>query len=135
MTRLMTTALIAALALPGAAVAKSNGTGHAKGNAHNAPGHASACPPGLAKKDPACVPPGLAKSDPRDDGPRDRVIRIGDRIDSDLIGTRYIILPEPARYGLDPRYAYYRHDGNLYRVDESTREVLALIGAVSSILN
>ncbi len=46
----------------------------------------------------------------------------------------YIILRDPKRYRLDPRYTYYRSHGYLYRVDPETRKVLNLIGAVADIL-
>ena len=132
MTRLMMTALAATLILPGAAMAKQpHNTGHV------VQAKAGGCPPGLAKKSPACVPPGLAKKQgqaPRD-ADRDVVIHVGDHIDPGYIGTRYIVVNDPTRYGLDPRYSYYRYDNNVYRVDQETREVLALIGAVSAILN
>lgn len=137
MNRLIITALAATLILPGAAMAKQpNGVTHGPVVQAKAGG----CPPGLAKKSPACVPPGLAKKQHQggdrvrhDD--RDIHIRVGDRIDPHYVGTRYIVVNDPTRYGLDPRYSYYRYDNNVYRVDQETREVLALIGAVSAILN
>ena len=131
MKRLVITALAATLALPIAAQAKND---HGpKGNAHGQ--HASACPPGLAKKDPACVPPGLAKKAYRDSDDHHAHVRVGEVLDPAYIGSRYIVVTDPDRYGLDPRYSYYRIDDNLYRVNQDTREVLALIGAVSAILN
>lgn len=63
MTRLIILALAASLVLPGAAMAKGP-----KG-----------CPPGLAKKEPACVPPGQAKKGLRYDEDYAR----GDRYDDD----------------------------------------------------
>lgn len=74
--------MIAALSLPGAAMAKG-------------PKH---CPPGLAKKTPACVPPGQAKKGARYDDDRydrDHVRDRGDRYtddrydDDDWYGDRY----------------------------------------------
>ncbi|WP_339112350.1 excinuclease ABC subunit A [Thioclava sp. GXIMD2076] len=53
----------------------------------------------------------------------------GERIDRD-----YVVINDPRRYGLDPRYTYYRSYDQVYRVDK-TGQMLALIGAVSSILN
>ncbi|WP_417605027.1 excinuclease ABC subunit A [Primorskyibacter flagellatus] len=91
-----------------------------------------ACPPGLAKKSPACVPPGLAKKQGIRDDDHDRyhyrvgeVVRRGD----------YIIIREPGRYGLDPSDTYYRVGDQVLRVDRETREVLDLIGAVAAILD
>ncbi|MDW4496781.1 excinuclease ABC subunit A [Sulfitobacter sp. D35] len=88
------------------------------------------CPPGLAKKAVPCVPPGQAKkAQPRVDYDGYRYGR-GDVIDRD-----YVILANPDRYGLNPRDTYYRSGGYIYRVDEDTRKVLDLIGAVNAILN
>ena len=154
MKRLLMTAMAVAVALPVAATAnpgKGNGNGH--GNAKKMhkqveravrndrddrvrlqPQYASSCPPGLAKKSPACVPPGQAKKMIRDDD-HHHVINIGQRLDSDYYGSRYILVQDPGRYGLDPYGTFYRIDGNVYRVDRETQEVLALLGAVSAILN
>lgn len=80
------------------------------------------CPPGLAKKSPACVPPGQAKNYER--------FRVGDRLTGD-----YILIRDPGRYGLDRRGTYYRADGYVIRVDRETREILDLIGAIDAVLN
>lgn len=120
LTLLLSAALLTVPALSHASPGNGKGNGNAK--VHAAPGQTAACPPGLAKKSPACVPPGLAKK---------AYPQVGDRIDPDS----YILIREPSRYGLDPYYAYYRIDDQVVRVDEETREVLALIGAVSAILN
>lgn len=100
------------------------------------------CPPGLAKKNAACMPPGQAKKmdirrDHDHDRDRDReevrVIhhyQVGDRYDGDRI-----IIRDPSRYGLSPAYTYYRNDDIIYRVDPETRQVLNVIGAISSLLN
>ncbi len=49
------------------------------------------CPPGLAKKSPACVPPGQAKKGARADDryERDRTHRDADRNDDDYVYDRY----------------------------------------------
>lgn len=78
-----------------------------------------ACPPGLARKDPPCIPPGQARQG------REPVYLSGD----------YILLENPARFGLDPAHSYGSADGMIYRIDRETREVLALIGAISDVLN
>ena len=103
---LIFTLTIAALSLPGAAIAKS-------------PKH---CPPGLAKKNPACVPPGQAKKGVRyddkytddryehDDDYGDRYdrIRVGDRVV--LNGDEYtVVRAEDGRVVL-------RRDDRLYRL-------------------
>lgn len=75
------------------------------------------CPPGLAKKSPACVPPGQAKK-----------FHKGDR----LTGN-YIRIDAPEHYGLDPEMTYYRVGDQVYRVDRETREVLDVIGALAAL--
>lgn len=80
------------------------------------PTEVTTCAPGLAKKSPACVPPGHAKLPER------------------KLTRDYVLVQKPERYGLDPRYSYYRYDGQVYRVDRETREILDLIGAVTAIL-
>lgn len=85
------------------------------------------CPPGLAKKSPACVPPGQAKK---------HVYRLdrGDRIDDyDYRWLRY-----PDDYGLPhlPRgQRYYVVDGNIYRVDQDTYEILDFVRALGALLD
>lgn len=121
MTRMTLLLSAALLTIPMLSEAKST-NGHGNWKAQGASGEVAACPPGLAKKTPACVPPGLAKKGHP---------QVGDR----LIDGAYVVIRDPARYGLDPHGTYYRGDGYVYRVDEETREVLALIGAVAAILN
>lgn len=88
--------------------------------AYGAPGNGHGCPPGLAKKDNGCLPPGQAK----------KIYGTGERLDGE-----YIIIDRPDRFDLDRDGTYYRVGDYVYRVDRETREVLALIGAVSAILN
>ncbi|WP_228028684.1 excinuclease ABC subunit A [Donghicola mangrovi] len=91
------------------------------------------CPPGLAKKDPACVPPGQAKKmynhdrDDHDDR-HDGTYRRGDHID------RYDRLTDAERYGLRDG-SYVVSNGYVYRINSNTGEVLAVIGALQSLLN
>jgi len=86
-----------------------------------------ACPPGLAKKSPACVPPGQARK-------AYRGIDVGDHIgDRDRHLIRY-----PDRYGLRPLRAgerYFVVDGNILRVDERSFEVLDFIRATAELLD
>ena len=65
-------------------------------NHADAAGKGSKCPPGLAKKTPACVPPGLAKKGVT---AVDRGYDIGDRIPD----TEYVILAEGDRVIFDGR--------------------------------
>lgn len=83
------------------------------------------CPPGLAKKTPACVPPGQAN--------KGFPYHVGDRIDTvDL--DRYVIVQDPGRYGLDPYGTYYRADDYVVQVDRESRELMALVGLATAIL-
>lgn len=84
------------------------------------------CPPGLAKKSPACVPPGLAKTAHPE---------VGDVLEEDGFLSRYILVRDPGYYGLDPYGTYYRIDGQVFQVDRTTQTVLALIGSASRVLN
>lgn len=75
------------------------------------------CPPGLAKKSPACIPPGQVG--------KGTILRPG----------TYDILDRPWRYGLDRNKSYARFGDIIVELNEDTREVLDLIGAVDAILN
>jgi len=83
------------------------------------------CPPGLAKKSPACVPPGLAKK-----GVTDREWRRGDRVaDHD-----YVVIRDWDRYRLDPPSRgeqYIRIADSLLKVDRDTLEVITFIGVIA----
>ena len=131
-----------ALALPVAAKDKTHGQGAVPA--------AAGCPPGLARKSPACLPPGLAKrpyghddrTDRRTSGDHYDGFRYNDRYDNvyryrigDRLSGDYILIPAPAQYGLDPNGTYYRADGGVYQVNGDTMEVLAVIGLVSRLLN
>ena len=82
----------------------------------------SFCPPGLAKKSPACVPPGQAK-------------KLGYYGVGDVVPGGYVVIADPWRYGLDPRFSYVRVGDHLLRVDPETRKVINVIGAVAALLN
>ncbi|WP_425070891.1 excinuclease ABC subunit A [Sagittula sp. S175] len=127
MIRLLTAAAVAAaLTSPMMATAAGNGHGPA---AHQPNG----CPPGLAKKSPACVPPGQTNSGRANKtAPQDTtfIYAPGDRI------TRnYIVLDNPAHYGLNPDGAYYRVGDQVYQIDRHTKEVLDVIGAIAALAN
>ncbi|MCV2870467.1 excinuclease ABC subunit A [Defluviimonas sp. WL0002] len=82
------------------------------------------CPPGLAKKDPACVPPGLARKD----------WHRGDYVgDYDYHRIRY-----PDRYGLPPLRSGQRYlivDDQILVVNEDTYTIVTVLRAVSAILD
>ena len=127
-------------AMPMAAIAKDKGNGNGNGNGHgargkvvqhvnvrqhthNAPVYGVHCPPGLAKKSPACVPPGQAK----------KGLVVGDHVNLDLVH----IITRPGLYGLgEPsagRYAIV--DGRLLRIDSQTGQILSFIRLVDAILD
>ena len=86
------------------------------------------CPPGLAKKDPACVPPGQARKAAGDG------FVVGDVLD---LGTIHII-NQPSLYGLGRppngnRYAIVA--GSLVRIDSETGRLLSIIRLVDAILD
>jgi hypothetical protein len=86
------------------------------------------CPPGLAKKSPACVPPGQAKKR------RYRYPERGDRIDR----YDYSWLRDYDRYDLPrlPRgQRYYVVGDRIYRVNQDTYEILDFVRAFSALLN
>lgn len=132
----------APLLIAAAAVAAAPALAEPKGHGNKWKGHhgqsASFCPPGLAKKGNGCQPPGHAKKDryhddyrdARDDD-RDYRYRVGDRI---VDYGDLVLIRDPGRYGLDPRWTYYRTADHVIRVDRDTNQVLALVGLVSAIL-
>lgn len=46
-------------------------------------------------------------------------------------------LPDPKAYGLKEQRgaSYFKKDGQVYRIDNQTREILAVVGAVADLLN
>lgn len=82
-----------------------------------------ACPPGLARKSPACLPPGQARK-----GLVGRIVEWND----------VHLIRKPGLYGLaqapdGQRYAIV--DGRLVRIDAGTAKVLSVIRAVDAILD
>lgn len=140
-------ALAASMAVAMPALADSgHGKGHDKGHGkkwskheqqhvrrdddryHGGPVYARNCPPGLAKKTPACVPPGqVGKSYPGDGWRVGDVFRVGD----------YRVIRDPRLYDLQMRdnWRYYRDGDRAYRVDSSTQKILAVINLVNAFSN
>ena len=106
----------------------TNGNKHAYGNENHGQGSrygygVGGCPPGLAKKTPACVPPGQAK----------KLFNVGQRVPRGYKGyTPLGQIPSDLRrqYGLggDNRYIY--RDNTLYRVDPKTAVVEQVLNAI-----
>jgi hypothetical protein len=81
------------------------------------------CPPGLAKKTPACQPPGQAK----------RKFREGQRLSSNYrYYTPYGDIPMVLRnrYDLDDDYRYIYRNNVIYTVDPRTRLITSIINAI-----
>ncbi|OWU83884.1 hypothetical protein ATO6_15820 [Oceanicola sp. 22II-s10i] len=139
MQRVIAATAIALMMVPGAVAAKDKGHGKGHGKRHQVErSYQEAnrfCPPGLAKKSPACVPPGQAKKhDSRRDRDEDRHhhrYRAGDRI---IDYNDLVLIRDPGRYALDPYGTYYRSGDYVIRVDRQTNEVLSLIGLATAIL-
>ncbi|MBJ3761846.1 hypothetical protein ILP92_03670 [Maribius pontilimi] len=128
MNRIVTATLALALAAAPALAGNHKSNGH-KGNGGNKHGNfqaAQGCPPGLAKKSPACVPPGLAKKGVRRD------YRIGDTLDRDFDRWR-----DYERYGvrLNDGERFYRRDDMIYRVQRDSREILDILRLADLVLN
>ncbi|TRW97245.1 RcnB family protein [Paracoccus sp. M683] len=144
--RLMTAALLGVtmIVAPVSSFAKENNQGNGRGHDRDRdvrvevrdgqilraqrPIVVANCPPGLAKKSPACVPPGQARR-----GGNNGIV-IGDVLDLDDIH----VITQPGLYGLgDPprgnRYAII--DGQLVRVDSDTGRLLSFIRLVNAILD
>lgn len=90
-----------------------------------------ACPPGLAKKDPACVPPGqVGKS-----WTPDRVYIEGDRIRGD-----YVIIPETewdelSLAPIEDDTVYVVIDNQIVRIKQSNLVVIEPIRILENVLN
>lgn len=110
----------------GSALAEGKGKGHQKKpKAHHG---AQFCPPGLAKKSPACIPPGQAKDKQRSDDDEDNILRdpslryrIGDLARDDCEIVPY------TRYQSLPAGTYCRTDDRLLRIDPQTRAILTIL--------
>lgn len=136
---LLTAALAATLGttLPAAADGRGNRhgdhRGEHRGNDHRGNDHRGGniryahCPPGLAKKSPACVPPGQARQQGYYGYRRGDIIRRGD----------VIVLRDPGRYELEQRrgWDYYRDDNRIYRVDRNTQRILAVMNLIQAFSN
>lgn len=98
----------------------AEGRGHAAQTAH--------CPPGLAKKSPACVPPGLAYRTADIQDWRDR-LDIGERVDQvqwlDLQDYSLPILPYGQRYAVI--------DNVVVIVDRQSLTVLSLVNLLANL--
>ena len=120
-----------ALAKPG----KGHGNAHGKGQSALVHGDHSkgslygyglgGCPPGLAKKTPACVPPGQAK----------QLFNVGQRVPfgyNGLLGYDALPYDIRSRYaaGIDPYSRYIYRDDYLYRVDPRTMVVSEILRTI-----
>lgn len=125
---MLKTSIIATLvSLTLSAVAASAGTIKSKGLSYFGPVITSKCPPGLAKKSPACIPPGQARKIYPDYRPR---YDAGDRIYDE-----YRIIRDLDRYGLREGYLYYLVGREVFRISPETGRVIAFIGLADALLN
>ena len=131
--------MIKALCIPLTVLALSAGSALADGKGHGDKGHSKKpkahhstqfCPPGLAKKSPACIPPGQAKKrvydndddyDYDDDGRRVIYYRVGDVVRDDCTVVPY------TRYRSLPAGTYCRYEDRLLQIDPETRAVLTIL--------
>lgn len=98
------------------------------------------CPPGLAKKSPACVPPGQAKKrvTRTDETSRDvTAVHREEEEDDDprYVTSDYIRLEDPTHYDLDPDRTYYRLDDDIYQVDGDTGEILNFVASLATLVD
>ena len=91
-----------------------------------APAQAQDCPPGLAKKSPACVPPGLAK-------------KAGDKLErGDILPGGYDPIHDRYRHRLPPLgpgEEYYRMGDRILRVDAGTKRILDIVALTASLVD
>ena len=140
--------MIKALCIPLTVLALSAGSALADGKGHGDKGHSKKpkahhatqfCPPGLAKKSPACIPPGQAKKygydddedrygrDDRYDGDGRRLYyRLGDVVRDDCTIVPY------TRYRSLPVGTYCRYEERLMRIDPETRASLTILDILSN---
>ena len=115
-----------------AALADGKGDGN-KGHGKKPKAHhaTQSCPPGLAKKSPACIPPGQAKKMGHDNGDNDdgdHVIyyRVGDVARDDCLVVPY------TRYQSLPAGTYCRYEDRLLRIDPETRAILTILQVLAN---
>jgi hypothetical protein len=93
----------------------------------NPPGNGF-CPPGLAKKSPACIPPGQAKKGVTEWKP-------GDTVDPNQVSQW---ITQPSRYSLPPLAPGERYvvvNGQVLKVSDQTYKVIALYKAAVNLFN
>lgn len=121
------------LCIPLTVLALSSGAALADGKGHGDKGHGKkpkahhatqSCPPGLAKKSPACIPPGQAKKTWHDDDDQDDHViyyRAGDVVRDDCRIVPYY------NYQNLPSGTYCRYEDRLMRIDPETRAVMTIL--------
>lgn len=81
------------------------------------------CPPGLVQVRDICVPRGQVKKYRRHLG-------VGDR----MRGGDYYRINDPRQYQLqpNPNWSYYRDDNSIYRVDDRTQTIMAVMSLIQA---
>lgn len=94
---------------------------------HRAQPRHAYCPPGLIQEGRACIPPGYKLTRKRQHPRVGEMLHAGD----------YRRIDDPRLYALQPQqnWNYYRDDNNIYRVDKSTRKILAVMEMISAFSN
>ncbi|GLS87646.1 hypothetical protein GCM10010873_26200 [Cypionkella aquatica] len=107
------------------ALADGKGNGNKKHKKHHT---TQSCPPGLAKKSPACIPPGQAKKMGHDHDDGDHVIyyRVGDVVRDDCRIVPY------TGYKSLPDGTYCRYEDRLLRIDPESRAVLTILQVLAN---
>ncbi|WP_172295912.1 hypothetical protein [Pseudoruegeria sp. HB172150] len=134
---------LAAIMMVAATGALAQGGGGPKASPGQPAPAAAHCAPNQVERDGKCVAqggnngqgalnqPARAQAAPAPKPqPADHVYNKGERIPDG-----YSAVNDPARYGLDPHQRYYRVGDRFYQVNETTREVLAFVGALSDLLD
>jgi hypothetical protein len=119
--RICIAAALAALLVVTGAEAKN---GKSDGNSGSQAG-GTACPPGLAKKDPPCIPPGQAKGGETNQ-PVFPAYVIGQTLSPD-----YVIVLDPLRYMNWSDGVLAVFEGNLYRISRGDGHILDLLGPLA----
>jgi hypothetical protein len=122
MLRLLATLALILVAAP--TVAENNGKGGQAGKLNAGKG-AVGCPPGLAKKDPACIPPGQAR----------KALQQGDFVEGYFIRLprekwEALDLPDPGDDSI-----YLQVDNQVLRVARDTYIVLEAVRILGRVLN
>ena len=110
----------------------NNGNGNTHSNQENG---SHGCPPGLARREPACVPPGLARQGITTEdriGPMTTNYFVGDILDfNDFVTVTDLRMLGLPTLPMGEQYAVI--DGTLVRLDADSYEILQLVRAATAV--